>query len=320
MSQNLQWINSDHIALILAPMAGFTDGTFRRLCRNAGADAVVSEFVMANAVLEADESSEIFKTLSFTEDERPMGLQLFGADPKMMADAAKKLEERFHPDFIDLNCGCPSPKIVAQNAGSALLKNLPLAAKILKSMAEAVPNTPVTAKIRIGWDEDHIVAVEAAKFLEDAGASAIAIHGRTKLQGYSGDADWNEIAKVVKCVKIPIIGNGSIGGTYPVKTLRETGVFGIMVGRAALGNPWIFSKLRAELDGKPSPEDPAPALRLKAMLDYASELEKSGEKLSKMRPRLKTFAVGMRGVRKLRRAIDETDNLETLKNLTDNLK
>ena len=308
------------VALLLAPMAGFTDSAMRRLCKKYGADLLVSEFVMANAVIQANEDSAVWKILSFTENERPIGLQLFGADPKMMADAAAVLNARFQPDFIDLNCGCPAPKIVSQDAGSALLKDLPLAAKIMRAMVDAVPRTPVTAKIRIGWDNMKIIAVEAAKIFEDAGASAIAVHGRTKMQGYSGDADWRVIENVVKNVKIPVIGNGSIGGDYPVKTMRDTGVAGIMVGRAALGNPWIFARLRAELDGNTTPEHPSASERLNTMLDYARELERSGETVSKMRPRLKPFAAGIRGVRKLRREIDRTDNLAELENLISNLE
>jgi len=320
MSQAPKWFVRNRVALFLAPMAGFSDGAMRRLCRKSGADAFVSELVMANAVLGADNGSDVWKILSFTENERPVGLQLFGADPKMMADAATVLEDRFHPDFIDINCGCPAPKIVSQRSGSALLKDLPLAAQILRTMVASVPNTPVTAKIRTGWDENNIVAVEAAKILEDAGAAAIAVHGRTKAQGYSGDADWRLIESIVKSVKIPVVGNGSIGGGYPVKIMRETGVAGIMVGRAALGNPWIFARLRAELEGRTPQEPPSPPERLKIMLDYARELEKSGETLPKMRPKLKPFALGMRGVRKLRHDIDETHDLAALEILVKNLE
>jgi tRNA-dihydrouridine synthase B len=320
MPQTLDWFERERATLFLAPMAGFTDSAMRALCKERGADVLVSEFVMANAVLAADEESTLWKLLAFTEYERPIGLQLFGADPILMADAARALEERFRPDFIDLNCGCPSPKIVAQNAGSSLLKDLPLAEKIMRAMVDAVPNTPVTAKIRTGWDDGSIVAAEAAKILEGAGASAIAVHGRTKARGYSGDADWQTIGAVVNSVKIPVVGNGSVGGDYPIHILRETGVAGIMVGRAALGNPWIFENLRAELDGRIPPPPPTPAERLKVMLNYARELEKRGETLPRMRPKLKPFAVGMRGVRKLRRDIDETDTLATLENRIKNLE
>jgi tRNA-dihydrouridine synthase B len=300
-------------------MAGFTDSPMRRMCRRCGADVVVSEFVMANAILGAGDDSQIWKILSFTEGERPVGLQLFGPDPELMAAAAQKLEARLHPDFIDLNCGCPSPKIVGQNAGSALMKDLPRMEQIARAMVCAVPHTPVTAKIRTGWDSESIVAVEAAKRLEGAGVSALSVHGRTRAQGYGGDADWNVIGEVVKSVKIPVVGNGSVGGIYPVACIRDSGVAGAMVGRAALGNPWVFTQLRSALDGLPAPLPPTPKERITAMLEYARELRADGEDIPGLRAKLKTFIRDMRGARAARHALDEAATIEQLERLVETI-
>ena len=298
-------------------MAGFTDMVFRSLCKKSGADVMVSEFVMCNAVLEAGAESRIWKMLAFPEGQRPMGLQIFGAEPELMARAAQKLVEGMHPDFIDLNFGCPAPKVVCQNAGSALMKDLPLMAKVARAVVVAVPGTPVTAKMRLGWSSGRIVAVEAAKILEAEGVAAIAVHGRTREQGYSGDADWQRIGEVVRAVKIPVIGNGSVGGDYPIGTIRDSGVAGVMVGRAALGNPWIFERLRAGFDGQPASEPPTPEKRLATMLDYTRQLVESGETYAHIRPKLKPFTLGIRGGRKLR---GEMDRIKTLPELEALLK
>jgi nifR3 family TIM-barrel protein len=298
-------------------MAGFTDVMFRGLCKKCGADVMVSEFVMCNAVMEAGPESRIWKMLAIPDDQRPMGLQIFGADPELMARAAQKLVDGMRPDFIDINFGCPAPKVVCQNAGSALMKDLPLMAKVAHAVVGAVPGTPVTAKMRLGWSSGRIVAVEAAKALEAEGVAALAVHGRTREQGYSGDADWQRIGEVARAVKIPVIGNGSVDGDYPMATIRDSGVAGVMVGRAALGNPWIFERLRAEFDGLPVPEPPTPETRLASMLDYTRQLVESGETYAHVRPKLKPFTLGIRGGRKLR---GEMDRIKTLPELEALLK
>lgn len=298
--------------LFLAPMAGFTDTAFRGICKRFGADVMVSEFVMCNAIMEAGADSRIWKMLSFPEEQRPMGLQIFGADPVLMARAARSIADRMRPDFIDINCGCPAPKIVCQNAGSALMKDLPLMARIAKAVVSAVPEIPVTAKMRTGWSSGRIVAVEAAKILEGEGITAIAVHGRTREQGYSGDSDWNLIGEVAHAVQIPVIGNGSIDGDYPADKILQSGVSGVMVGRAALGNPWIFGRLRAAIDGKPCPEAPAFAERLSVMLDYARELLLGGDEFTRARPKLKPFTLGIPGARKLRHEMDSVKTLTEL--------
>ena len=315
MSDIRKYLSKNTVTLYLAPMAGFTDRAMRHLCKECGADVLVSEFVMSNAVLEADSSSRIWKILSFPENQRPMVLQLFGADPELMAMAAKRIEERLHPDFIDINYGCPAPKVVGQNAGSALLKNIPLAAQIASAVVNAVPNTPVTAKIRTGWDADNIVAIQMAKALRDAGISALAVHGRTRAQGYAGDADWNLIAEVAQSIDIPVIGNGSVNGTYSVELAKKSGVAGLMVGRAALGNPWIFQRLKCEIAGLPAPEPPSSAVRLQTMLAYARELITEGHEFTHIRPKLKPFTFEISGARKLRKAMDSVKSIEELENV-----
>jgi nifR3 family TIM-barrel protein len=302
-------------ALFLAPMAGFCDQSFRRLCKGFGAEVLTSEFVMANAVLNAGDDSRLWDLVRFGEDERPFGIQLFGADAGLLGEAAAKVRERFRPDFIDLNYGCPAPKIVGQNAGSALLKDLPNALAIAKAVVEAAPDTPVTAKMRLGWDFSHIVAADFAKMLESVGVRAVTVHGRTRIQGYSGDADWKAIAAVVKAVQIPVVGNGAVNGTYPAEIIRESGVAGVMVGRAALGNPWIFRQLRAALAGEAEPEKPTPDQRRSALLAYARSLDAAGETFSHIRPKIKPFTGDLAGARKLRHAIDGAKTLAELEAL-----
>ena len=302
-------------ALFLAPMAGFCDPAFRKLCRAQGAQVLVSEFAMANGVLEAQEDSRFWRALAFAEEERPFGIQLFGAEPEFLARAAVRIREKFRPDFIDLNYGCPAPKIVCQNAGSALMKDLPLAVKIAEAVVRAVPDTPVTAKMRAGWDFSHVVAPEFAQRLEGVGVRALAVHGRTRIQGYGGDADWELVGRVVKAVSVPVVGNGSVGGAYPVEAIRASGVAGVMVGRAALGNPWVFARLRAELSGGAPPLPPTIDERLRTMLSYARDLAASGEGFSHIKPRLKPFISDFPGARRLRHAIDGAKNPDELEAL-----
>lgn len=299
--------------LFLAPMAGFSDVTFRGLCRKYGADVMVSEFVMANAVMEAGPHSRIREILSFPPEQRPVGLQIFGAEPALMAAAAQRIEETLKPDFIDINMGCPAPKIVCQNAGSALLKDVPLAVQIVKSVRKTLKSTPLTAKIRIGWDSHHIIAMEVAQKLCDAGIEMLTVHGRTREQGYSGDADWDLIASIAAELPIPVIGNGSVNGGYDAEIIRKSGVAGVMIGRAALGNPWIFSRLRADLEGRPHTSEPTAEERMQTMLDYARELiENHGETLASIRPRLKPFTSNLPGARKIRKAMDSIQSYEEL--------
>src|SRR5271169_6099579 len=184
----LPWFNNTH-PLYLAPMAGVTDSVFRRLCKEQGADVLVTEFVSADGILHRNQRTR--EMLSFRAEERPVGVQLFGADPQRMAEAAKSVTDWVQPDFVDLNFGCPVNKVVCKNGGSALLKDCPTLASVAASVARAIAPLPATAKIRIGWDSDSVNAVRVAKVLEECGISALTVHGRTRAQGYSGAADWN---------------------------------------------------------------------------------------------------------------------------------
>ena len=227
-------------------MAGVTDRIFRQLCKEQGADVVVTEFVSAEGIFRRN--ARTLEYLDFDQCERPIGVQLFGAEPAHMAEAARIVLDWKRPDFLDLNFGCPVQKVVAKNGGSALLKDCPLLEKVAAAVVNAAAPVPVTAKIRIGWDHASVNATTTARILEGAGIAAIAVHGRTKAQGYSGEADWEVIGRVAETVAIPVIGNGDIASAADVRRRRaETRVAGIMIGRAAMSAPWIFRAIKHEL-------------------------------------------------------------------------
>ena len=227
--------------IIVAPMAGISNKTFRMICKEFGASLVVGEMVSDKAIMFGDVKT--FKLLEMDEKERPISQQIFGSDIDSFVMAAKKVYEVMHPDIIDINMGCPVPKVAIKNqAGSALLKNPDKIYEIVKAVVEAVP-IPITVKIRSGWDEKSINCVEVAKIIEKAGAKAITLHARTRSQGYSGHADWSLIKKVVESVNIPVIGNGDVISCYDAKKmLDETGCAGVMIGRGLLGNPWLIKE------------------------------------------------------------------------------
>jgi nifR3 family TIM-barrel protein len=260
--------------LFLAPMAGFTDTVFRELCKQHGADVLVTEFVQSEGLERG--GARVWETLDFGPSQRPLGVQIFGAKPDSMARAAQMVEERTRPDFIDLNFGCPAVNVVEQNAGAGLLREPELLEKIARAVVGAVPGTPVTAKMRLGWDSANIVAVDIARRLEDAGVQMLTVHGRTRAQAYSGVADWGEIARVAAAVALPVVGNGDIrDGAGALARWRESGVAGLMVGRGAQGNPWIFDEIKAALSGLPAPPTPTEAERRALLLEYAAGVVRS---------------------------------------------
>jgi len=249
VAPRLPWFGPGKFPLYLAPMARHTDVAFRQLCKEQGADVMVTEFVQSEALIR--DNVKAWEMVDFTEGQRPMGVQIFGATPASMAKAARLVCDRVKPDFLDLNFGCPAHKVIEQNAGSGLLRCTPLLYDLVKSVKDAIPDVPLTAKMRLGWDHSTIVAVEVAGRLQELGVEALAVHGRTKEQGYSGEAHWGWIAKVAAAVDIPVIGNGDVkDGASAMLRRRETGVSGLMIGRAALGNPWVFAQIKAAMEGR----------------------------------------------------------------------
>jgi nifR3 family TIM-barrel protein len=243
MNTGLPWFLTPRFPLYLAPMAGVSDKIFRQFCKERGADVLVTEFVSAEGVFRRNERTREY--LDFDECERPIGVQLFGGNAEHMAEAAKHVVDWVRPDFIDLNFGCPVNKVVAKNGGSALLKDCPALAAVAETVVRAVAPLPVTAKIRIGWDADSINAPRVAQILQETGVRAVAVHGRTRAQGYSGEADWKVIGEVVSAVSIPVIGNGDLtSGADVIRRRDETGIAGAMIGRAAMSAPWIFDQVK----------------------------------------------------------------------------
>src|SRR5437016_4658932 len=246
MLSALPWF-SNRFPLYLAPMAGVSDKIFRQLCKEYGADVLTTEFVSAEGIFRRNERTREY--LDFDEIERPLGVQLFGANAQHMAEAAKQVVDWVRPNFVDLNFGCPVNKVVCKNGGPRLLKDCPTLASVAESVVNAIAPLPTTAKIRIGWDSDSINAVRVAKILADSGISALTVHGRTRAQAYSGAADWNVIAKVAAAVSIPVIGNGDLTTAQDVAKRRsETGISGAMIGRAAMSTPWIFQETKTFLE------------------------------------------------------------------------
>ena len=264
--------------IVLAPMAGISNTSYRKIIKEMGAGLIYAEMVSDKAIMYGNEKT--FTLLKMDESERPIAQQIFGADIDSFVTAAKEVEKTMKPDIIDINMGCPVPKVaIRSQAGSALLKDPDKIYEIVKAVVEAV-NVPVTVKIRSGWDEKHINAVEVAKQIERAGASAITVHPRTRAQGYSGKANWSIIKEVKEAVKIPVIGNGDVTSCYLAKQmLDETGCDAVMIGRGVLGNPWLIRECISYLDNGIVPERPTPkeiVIMLKKHFNLL--LEDKGEK------------------------------------------
>lgn len=243
------------IPVFLAPMAGVTDHSFRILCKEMGAGVVYSEFVSAHGIIRENEKT--LDMIRFTDAERPIGVQIFGDSPEVMAKAARMVADRFSPDIIDINYGCPVPKVTKKGAGSAALKDLCLMDDITASVVESVPELPITVKMRAGWNTNNIVSTEAGSRLEKLGVKAITLHPRTTKQRYTGKANWELIKELKNSVSIPVIGNGDIKTSKDVfLMLSETGCDAVMVARAALGNPWFFKNTVAHLNGSTLSKSP----------------------------------------------------------------
>jgi nifR3 family TIM-barrel protein len=255
------------VPLLLAPMAGVSEPPFRQICRRFGADVVVSEFISAVGVSLG--ITRVLAEMRFEPVERPIGIQLYGADAAIMARAAAMVTELFTPDFLDVNFGCPVKKVVRNNGGSGCLKDLTLVGDILRAVRGAT-HLPVTVKIRSGWDDTRRDPVGIARRCQDAGALAVTLHPRTRTQMYTGAADWDEIARLVAALDIPVIGNGDVQTPEDVVAMRRhTGCAAVMVARGSFGNPWLFAQARALLAGRAKPPDPTPAERFAVALEHA---------------------------------------------------
>ena len=305
--------------LILAPMAGVTDLPFRLLCKEQGAGLLCMEMVSAKAIYFNNKNTE--ELLTIDDREPPVSLQLFGSDPDIISEMAKKIENRPF-SILDINMGCPVPKVAGNGEGSALMKNPKLVEEIVSKTAKAIKK-PVTVKIRKGFDDEHINAVEIARIAESAGAAAVAVHGRTREQYYSGKADWDIIRQVKEAVKIPVIGNGDVTSPEAARQLMETtGCDGIMIGRGAQGNPWIFRQILHWMET--GEEEPKPDLEeVKAMiLRHARMLvEYKGvyTGIREMRKHVAWYTAGYPNSAKLRARVNEIESLEALEQLIQGL-
>ena len=309
--------------LFLAPMAGVTDFIFRQLCKEQGADVLTTEFVSADGILHKNERTREY--IEFDPAlERPLGVQLFGGEPERLAEAARAVIDWVQPDFIDLNFGCPVNKVVSKNGGSSLLRDCPLLERVARAVVQAgsASGVPVMAKIRTGWDEKTINAPRVATLLEDCGIQRLAVHGRTKAQGYSGEANWDVIAEVAATVKIPVIGNGDIASAHDVKHRRDTtGVSGVMIGRAAMTAPWIFSQTKTYLATGEVPPAPGLEERWSMILRHCrlavARRRHGGERtaMSSMRARLMAYTRGMEGGRNLRGQLSHVSSLIELEDI-----
>lgn len=296
----------------LAPMAGVADRAFRELCTSYGASYVISEMVSSKGLTMQDKKSK--ELLYLSDKERPAGAQIFGDNPAIMAEAALKTLS-FNPDFIDINMGCPAPKIAGNGGGSALLKNPPLISEIVESVVKVSP-IPVTVKIRIGWDDETINAVEVAKRIEAAGASAVTVHGRTRTQMYAPPVYIDEIAKVKQAVSIPVIGNGDIvDGKSALEMLKNTGCDFLMVGRGALGRPWIFKNIEAYLTDGTVLGDPDISERMRVMTEHIALIcEYKGERVGmrEARKHAAWYIKGIRGAAALRQEVGTLSDMDQL--------
>jgi tRNA-dihydrouridine synthase B len=305
--------------LYLAPQAGVSESPFRRLCRDFGADVVVSEFVSAEAICRGSERT--MEYLRFDEEERPIGVQIYGADPARMAEAAAFVHETFTPDFIDINFGCPVKKVVKRNGGSGCLRDLDLVARIVRAVDDATP-LHTTVKVRSGFDGATRDPARIGRTCEDAGAAAICLHPRTRAEMYSGEARWSEIRDLKEAVSIPVIGNGDIrSGSDAWRMRDETGCDAIMIARGSHGTPWLFRQARAALDGRDVPGDPTPADRFRICLEHARKAIAFGDDAERtmleFRKHLGWYTKGLPDGRRLRQELFHVTTLAEVTALLD---
>lgn len=302
---------SHTVPLYLAPMAGVSESPFRRLCRRFGADVVVTEFLSAEGIRR--ENAATISKLRFGADERPIGVQIFGGEADAMGEAAAFVTDVFAPEFIDINFGCPVKKVVKRNGGSGCLKDLGLVASVIKAVSRAT-HLPVTVKIRSGWNEEMRDPVSIALRCQDAGARVLTLHPRTRSQMYSGDARWEEIAAVVEALDIPVLGNGDIRTPEDaVRMHRITGCAGVMIARGSFGQPWIFDRTRALLEGRPLPDAPPVERRFAIAIEHARmadayETDPRGAAIE-FRKHLGWYVKGIPGSADLRRKLHQVVSL-----------
>ena len=301
--------------LFLAPMAGVTDLPFRRICARYGAGMTYSEMISAKGLWYKDKKTA--SLMRIAEEERPTAIQIFGSEPEIMAAVIPQVME-FKPDIIDINMGCPAPKIANNGDGSALMKNPELIGKIMRAVSDASP-VPVTAKIRKGWDDNSVNALECAKILEANGAAAIAVHGRTRTQFYSGKADWDIIRKIKEAVSVPVIGNGDIWhGEDAVKMMEETGCDAVMIARGAQGNPFIFRRAKKLIENGFSDYSPTPSERAAQALEHTRMLvDEKGEDrgIKESRKHIAWYIKGLKGASALKSRIFTISDFDTLEQL-----
>jgi tRNA-dihydrouridine synthase B len=297
--------------LILAPMAGVSEAPFRQICRRMGADVVLSEFLSSEAIRRRIRNT--LEGAEFEEIERPIGIQIYGADPNAMAEAAGLITEHYRPEFIDINFGCPVKKVVQRNGGSGCLRDLDLVDRIIRAVIGAT-HLPVTVKTRSGWSDEQRDPVTIARRMQDAGARAFTLHARTRTQMFSGKANWDEIARVVEALEIPVIGNGDVQTAEDIVRMRDhTGCAGIMVGRGAFGNPWLFRDAHALLEGRPAPAAPAAADRFQVALEHARlALRLQGDTrktVVEFRKHLGWYTRGLHGASELRQRLFQIESI-----------
>ena len=297
--------------LILAPMAGVSEAPFRQICRRMGADVVLSEFLSSEAIRRRIRNT--LEGAEFEEIERPIGIQIYGADPNAMAEAAALITEHYRPEFIDINFGCPVKKVVQRNGGSGCLRDMELVDRIIRAVIGAT-HLPVTVKTRSGWSDEQRDPVTIALRMQDAGARAFTLHARTRTQMFSGKANWDEIARVVEALEIPVIGNGDVQTAEDIVRMRDhTGCAGIMVGRGAFGNPWLFRDAHALLEGRAAPATPAAAERFQVALEHARlALRLQGDTrktVIEFRKHLGWYTRGLHGASELRQRLFQIESI-----------